>query len=97
MNNLQNEAYKRFIHARNSVSLGQYRRHNKDIWQPTTDISNTVCNPRANHPLYESNDAWLEYKAASSAWWAVEPEYRADERLRASRGDYGRSDNWVKP
>jgi len=39
----------------------------------------------------------VEYREASSAWWAIEPRYRHDERLRATRGDYGDSDNWEDP
>jgi hypothetical protein len=47
-----------------------------------------------NHPLFEQNDDWLEYKEASLAWWEVEPEFRKTERMSAIRGDYGTSDNW---
>jgi hypothetical protein len=47
-----------------------------------------------NHPLFEQNDDWLEYKEASLAWWAIEPEFRKTERMSAIRGDYGSSDSW---
>lgn len=91
----QQKAYDRFIRARNSVSLGQYRQYNKNPWQPTSDVVRTVDSENLNHPLFEQNDAWLEYKEASLAWWAIEPRYRDEQRLRSSRGDYGgKSDNW---
>jgi hypothetical protein len=47
-----------------------------------------------NHPLFIVNDAWLEYKEAFQAWLDVEPAFRDRERLRATRGDYGKLDNW---
>ena len=50
-----------------------------------------------NHPLFVVNDDWVEYKEASLAWWAVEPPYRHEERLRATRGDYGGTDSWEDP
>lgn len=90
----QTQAYNRFIRARNNVSLGQYRRHNTKTWQPTSDVVCTVDIEGMNHPLFESNDAWGEYKEASLAWWAVEPSFRDEERLRSTRGDYGKADNW---
>lgn len=94
MTDEQKKAYERFIRARNNVSLGQYRKHNKRPWEPTSDIIKTVDADGLNHPLFEPNDAWAEYKEASLAWWAIEPEYRHEERLRSSRGDYGKADNW---
>jgi len=90
----QTRAYERFIRARNNVSLGQYRQYNKNPWQPTSDVVCTVDSESLNHPLFEQNDAWLEYKEASLAWWAIEPRYRDEQRLRSSRGDYGKADNW---
>jgi hypothetical protein len=47
-----------------------------------------------NHQLFEQNDDWIEYKQASLAWWAVEPEFRKTERMSMIRGDYGDSDSW---
>ena len=90
----QTRAYQRFINARNNVSLGQYRRYNKNPWQPTSDVIQTVDMEGMNHPLFEQNDPWLEYKEASLAWWAVEPEFRKTERMSMIRGDYGDSDTW---
>ena len=90
----QKRAYQRFITARNNVSLGQYRRLNKKPWQPTSDVVCTVDVVGFNHPFYEENEAWLEYKEASEAWWAVEPEFRKSERMSMIRGDYGNSDSW---
>jgi hypothetical protein len=90
----QERAYTRFIKARNNVSLGQYRKYNTKPWQPTSDVVCSVDITGLNHQLFEQNDDWLEYKAASLAWWAVEPEFRKEERMSMIRGDYGDSDNW---
>lgn len=90
----QKRAYQRFIRARNNVSLGQYRRHNKGNWQPTSDVACTVDQANLNHPMFEQNDDWLEYKEASQAWWAIEPEFRKTERMSMIRGDYGNVDSW---
>jgi hypothetical protein len=90
----QKRAYKRFIEARNNVALGQYRRNNKQGFVPTSDVLRTVDMAGMNHPMFEENDAWLEYKGASLAWWAVEPEYRKTERMSMIRGDYGTVDSW---
>lgn len=89
----QQRAYDRYIRARNSVSLGQYRKYNK-TWQPTSDVVCSVDIGGLNHQMFEQNDAWLEYKEASQGWWAVEPEFRKTERMSMIRGDYGDSDNW---
>ena len=89
----QQRAYDRFIRARNNVSLGQYRKYNKE-WQPTSDVVCSVDATGLNHQLFEQNDAWLEYKAASSEWWAIEPEFRKTERMSMIAGDYGDSDTW---
>lgn len=89
----QTKAYNRFIRARNSVSLGQYRKYSKE-WQPTSDVVCTVDEVGMNHPLFEQNDGWLEYKEASLAWWAIEPDHRKTERMSMIRGDYGDTDTW---
>jgi hypothetical protein len=90
----QTKAYARFINARNNVSLGQYRKYNTKPWQPTSDVVCSVDIAGINHQLFEQNDAWLEYKEASLAWWAVEPEFRKTERMSMIRGDYGDTDHW---
>lgn len=90
----QQRAYDRFIRARNNVSVGQYRIYNKNPWQPPSDVLQTVEDPSLNHCLFEVNDAWLEYKEASSAWWAIEPAFRKAERMSMIRGDYGDADSW---
>ena len=89
----QQKAYDRFIRARNNVSLGQYRKYSK-TWQPTSDVVCSVDITGLNHQLFEQNDAWLEYKEASQAWWAIEPEHRKTNRMSMIRGDYGDSDTW---
>jgi hypothetical protein len=47
-----------------------------------------------NHPLFMQNDEWIEYLAASAAWWEIEPEFRKAERMSMIRGDYGDTDSW---
>ena len=89
----QELAYARFIRARNSVSLGHYRKYSKE-WQPTADVLRSVDVAGINHQLFEENEAWLEYKEASIAWWLAEPEFRKTERMSMIRGDYGDMDNW---
>lgn len=90
----QQRAYDRYIRARNSVSLGQYRKYNKGDWQPTSDVICTLDQANANHPLFIENDNWQEYKAAQEAWFAVEPDFRKTERMSMIRGDYGSADSW---
>lgn len=90
----QEQAYARYIRARNSVSLGQYRRNNRGGFVPTSDVLRTIDITGMNHPMFEPNDAWIEYKEASLAWWAVEPEFRKVERMSMIRGDYGVVDSW---
>jgi len=90
----QTKAYARYISARNKVSLGQYRRYNTKLWQPTSDVECSVDVTGVNHQMFVQNDDWLEYKEASLAWWAIEPEFRKKERMSMIRGDYGDSDNW---
>lgn len=94
LNEVQVRAYKRFLRARNNVAIGQYRMHNKNPWQPTSDVACTVDEVGLNHPLFLQNDEWLEYKEAFEEWLAVEPVIRKDERMSMIKGDYGDSDNW---
>jgi len=88
----QVKAYERFITARNKVGIVRQKPAGK--WVRHADVIETVEVGGFNHPFYTQNDDWLEYKEAFSAWLAVEPEFRDEERLRSSRGDYGQSDNW---
>jgi hypothetical protein len=88
----QVKAYERFIKARNKVGIVRQKPAGK--WIRHADVVETVEVGGFNHPFYTQNDDWLEYKEAFSAWLAVEPEFRDEERLRSSRGDYGQSDNW---
>ena len=82
----QTKVYNRFIRARNKLR--------GTPWVRQADVVCTVDIEGMNHPLFEPNDDFLEYKEASLAWWAVEPRYRDEERMRSSRGDYGSPDNW---
>ena len=86
----QQKAYNRFITARNKVGIVK----RKGKWIPLKDVLACVDVAGLNHPMYIANDDWLEYKEAFSAWLAVEPKFRNDERMRMSRGDYGVQDSW---
>lgn len=90
----QKKAYARYIRARNAVGLVRTSDFTKRPWVRFAQVQSTVDVAGLNHPLYESNEPWLEYLEASSAWWAIEPEFRKAERMSAIRGDYGASDNW---
>ena len=90
----QKRAYDRYIRARDNVSLGQYRKYNKNPWQPTSDVVCTVDQGSMNHPLFMENDNWIEYKEAQKLWFAIEPQFRKDERMSMIRGDYGNIDSW---
>jgi hypothetical protein len=94
MTDEQQRAYGRFIRARNNVSLGQYRKFNKGEWQPTSEVLFTVEQTNLNHPMYVVNENWLEYLEASRDWWAIEPQFRKDERMSMIRGDFGSVDSW---
>ena len=90
----QERAYKRFITARDNVGIVRTAGYSKRKWIRQADVVCTVDVTGFNHPFYEQNDDWLEYKEASLAWWAIEPEHRKTNRMSAIRGDYGTSDNW---
>lgn len=90
----QKKAYKRFITARNKVGVVRTQGYTKRKFIRQADVVCSVDVIGLNHPLFEPNDDWLEYKEASLAWWAIEPEFRKTERMSAIRGDYGTSDNW---
>ena len=90
----QQRAYDRYIRARDRVRIGQYGKRLKGDWIPLSDVIRTVDVAGLNHPLFEQNDDWIEYKEASAAWWAIEPEFRKTQRMSMIRGDYGDTDNW---
>ena len=90
----QLRAYARFITARNKVGMVRVKGYSKTPWIPTREVIYCVDVTGLNHPLYVMNDDWLEYKEASLAWWAIEPMFRDQERMRATRGDYGAQDSW---
>jgi hypothetical protein len=90
----QKRVYQRYINARNKVGLVRTVGYTKRPWIRTADVVCTVDIAGLNHPLFEQNDDWLEYKEASLAWWAIEPEIRKKERMSAIRGDYGVADSW---
>lgn len=90
----QRRAYDKFIKARDKVKLVVTSTNRKNDWVRFADVEGTVDIEGQNHPMYIRNDAWLEYKQAFTEWLAVEPQLRRDERMRASRGDYGLADNW---
>lgn len=90
----QQRAYKRFIIARDKVGIVRTLGYTKRKWVRQADVLQTVDIAGFNHPFFEVNHDWLEYKEASLAWWAIEPEFRKTERMSAIRGDYGSSDSW---
>ena len=89
----QKKAYARYISARDKVGLVRTAGYAKREWIRTAEYD-TVDVAGMNHPMFERNDAWFEYKEASLAWWAVEPESRKTSRMSAIRGDYGTADSW---
>lgn len=90
----QKRAYKRFIEARNRVGITRTKGFTKSPWIRFADVTCTVDIAGMNHPVFEANEEWLEYKEASEAWWAIEPEFRKTERMSSIRGDYGHQDSW---
>jgi hypothetical protein len=90
----QQKAYKRFITARDKVGIVRTQVYTKRAWVRQAEVVQTVDIEGMNHPLFEPNHDFIEYKEASMAWWAIEPEFRKTERMSAIRGDYGASDNW---
>ena len=99
LNDEQQRAYDRFIRARNKMGLGrgvrtQSNSISKPKWIPSSDYVACVDITGMNHPLFVVNDEYLEYKEAFQEWLKVEPEFRFNERMRASMGDYGTQDNW---
>lgn len=84
----QHRAYDRYIRARDKV----FKR--KEKWVRMADVKSTVDITGLNHPLYEANPEWEEYKESFKQWLLVEPEFREKERMRSSRGDYGVVDSW---
>ena len=90
----QQVAYNRFIRARDRVKLVRTPANIKYEWIPHRDYLDSVRPDGTHHPVFEPNLIWQEYKDAFMGWLQVEPEYRKDERMRMSRGDYGQSDSW---
>ena len=90
----QKIVYARFIKARDRVGLVPEARNNKLPWVRTADVQSTVDIAGLNHPLFEQNDEWIEYKAAFADWLAIEPEFRKTERMSMIRGDFGDGDTW---
>jgi len=89
----QTRAYQRFIRARDKMGIVRTKGFAKRPWIRCADYD-TVEVAGLNHPLFELNEDWQEYKEASLAWWAIEPEFRKTERMSAIRGDYGTADSW---
>ena len=89
----QQRAYDRYITARNKVGIVRIK-GSKRPWIPLKDYISTVDIAGMNHPLFELNEDWAEYNEAFMAWLAIEPEFRDQERLRMTRGDYGVQDSW---
>lgn len=90
----QLKAYRRFIRARDKIKLVKTSENIRNSYIPHRDYLDSIRFEHQNHPQFILNDDWMEYKEASSAWWAIEPAFRHEERMRASRGDYGTEDSW---
>ena len=88
----QRAIYNRYIACRDKVGL--VRTKTKYKWVPMRDYTTSVEIAGMNHPIFEVNDDWIEYKEAFMAWLVVEPAFREEERMRMSRGDYGAQDSW---
>ena len=88
LNKEQQRAYDRFIQARNRI------RNPKGKWIRLSDYTCTVDVVGLNHPLFEVNEEYQEYKEAFSEWLKVEPEFRKAERMSMIRGDYDTQDSW---
>ena len=93
----QQKAYDRFIRARDRIQLVKTKDHFTAPFIPLREWLTSVDVAGLNHQLFVTNDDYIEYKNASEAWWRVEPAFRDQERLRASRGDYGTQDSWDDP
>lgn len=83
----QQIAYARFIKARNKVFYG-------DAWVRPSKFGECVYVEGMNHPLFPINDVYVDYLEAFQAWLDIEPKSRQENRMRASRGDFGTSDSW---
>lgn len=90
----QQKAYDRFIRARDRVKLVKTSKNIKYEWIPHRDYLESYRADGEHHPVFEPNLIWQEYKDAFTAWLAVEPAFRDKERMRMSRGDYGKQDSW---
>ena len=88
----QRVAYDRYIKARDKVGYGS--KANRVAWVKPSVISGCVDVEGLNHPVYIINDPYVEYLDAFQAWLDIEPRFRQEERMRASRGDYGLADSW---
>ena len=77
----QQQAYDRFIRARDRVKLVRTSKNIKYEWIPHRDYLDSVKPDGAPYPLFEPNLIWQEYKDASLAWWKIEPKFREIGRV----------------
>jgi hypothetical protein len=90
----QLKAYRRFIRARDHVKLVKTKDNIRNPYIPHRDYLDSIRFENENHSQFILNDDWIEYKEASLSWWEIEPAFRHEERMRATRGDYGIEDDW---
>lgn len=90
----QQISYNYYIKMRDKVKLVITDKNFMSEHTPFSEVLACVDVTGINHCLFIQNDAWMEYLDARKDWLGVEPEFRNVERLRASRGDYGREDDW---
>jgi len=87
----QKRAYDHFIRCRDTVKIVKTKTNAKLPHVPLSDVLRCVDVAGLNHPMYEPNELWLEYKAAFAAWLEIAPERYV---MSAIAGDYGKPDNW---
>jgi len=90
----QRKAYEAYIKHRDRVRQVITAKNFMNEAIPFSDVYATVDIVGLNHPLFVENTPWIEFVEHRMAWLGVEPHFRGEERMRASRGDYGDEDSW---
>jgi hypothetical protein len=90
----QQQAYDTFIKHRDHVGVVKTKQNAKAKWIRHAEVECSVDVTGINHPLFVPNTDYMAYIDAFDEWLMVEPHFREEERMRASRGDYGEEDSW---
>ena len=88
LNQEQQKAYDYFIKMRDRCRVVITAQNYMNEHVPKSEVLASVDIINMNHNLFVENTDYKEYVAAFKAWLAVEPKFRDDQRMRASRGDY---------